>query len=616
MKTLLLFFGLCLSFAGISQKCPCFNIQPDSLGCAPYTFTVKDCSNGSVEYVYETNGPPTAVTSHTYDNPGLYFVTQSGNFTCGSTATIKKITHSVLVKPTPNPKITSFPCANNKALIIANDVQYDEYILTSSTNKKDTIKKGSSGIVDLNFSPISIKGNYFGAKCGGQTTLTSTGNVILPNVSIFKLTVNDDLSADIFYNGISSEMYQVQIKDNVSNTYSIYDTIKNSSQQSLNLKALNKDLLYCVKMRAIDYCGQTGSFSNEVCTIKLKGTAVPEKNNLTWETNSSGNNFSIAVNGQSNSDFQVRPQPRQYSDTIIKCGNNYCYQITETTPENSISISNKICLNAISKKKPFTISDLQSDVKGGFINLEWPATVSLVNSYTVISSTDKSVYNFLGNSNTTGFVDILNYPIVNQICYKVSYTDNCGNTSDYSSLSCPVFLSGFVVDALSRNLIWKPYVGWAEGVKEYIVEKTDENGNPYSSVSVGNSLEYIDKGLDTLEQVINFRIKAVSTSGKISYSNIFKALQKGNFNMPNAFTPNGDGLNDIFHAEGLFIREFNLEIWNRNGEGVFATKSFRQGWDGKVNGQNAPVDTYMYKVQATDKQGNVYKRNGTLQLIK
>ena len=155
-----------------------------------------------------------------------------------------------------------------------------------------------------------------------------------------------------------------------------------------------------------------------------------------------------------------------------------------------------------------------------------------------------------------------------------------------------------------------------DGVKEYIVEKIDENGNPYSTINVGNSLEYVDKGLDTLEQVINFRIKVVSNSGKISFSNVWKALQKGNFNMPNAFTPNGDGLNDTFHAEGLFITEFNLEIWNRNGEGVFATKSFRQGWDGKVNGQNAPVDTYMYKVQATDKEGNTYKRNGTLQLIK
>ena len=86
--------------------------------------------------------------------------------------------------------------------------------------------------------------------------------------------------------------------------------------------------------------------------------------------------------------------------------------------------------------------------------------------------------------------------------------------------------------------------------------------------------------------------------------------------MPNAFTPNGDGLNDICHAEGLFIKDFSLEIWDRNGAGVFATKTFNQGWDGKINGLPAPPDAYMYRAEAVDKLGFVYKLSGTIQLIK
>ena len=59
-----------------------------------------------------------------------------------------------------------------------------------------------------------------------------------------------------------------------------------------------------------------------------------------------------------------------------------------------------------------------------------------------------------------------------------------------------------------------------------------------------------------------------------------------------------------------------MEIWNRFGEGVFAGNSIKQGWDGKVNGQDAPVDTYMYKYESVDKIGNTNKGTGTLQLLK
>ncbi len=53
--------------------------------------------------------------------------------------------------------------------------------------------------------------------------------------------------------------------------------------------------------------------------------------------------------------------------------------------------------------------------------------------------------------------------------------------------------------------------------------------------------------------------------------------------IPNAFTPNGDGLNDIFRpvVELELVRQFHLSIYNRWGERIFETSDAGKGWDGK-----------------------------------
>jgi len=52
------------------------------------------------------------------------------------------------------------------------------------------------------------------------------------------------------------------------------------------------------------------------------------------------------------------------------------------------------------------------------------------------------------------------------------------------------------------------------------------------------------------------------------------------FYMPNAFTPDGDGLNDIFKPEGTFVKDIQWMIFNRWGEMIFESKDLNKGWDG------------------------------------
>jgi gliding motility-associated-like protein len=70
------------------------------------------------------------------------------------------------------------------------------------------------------------------------------------------------------------------------------------------------------------------------------------------------------------------------------------------------------------------------------------------------------------------------------------------------------------------------------------------------------------------------------------------------FHFPNAFTPDGDGLNDEFKAIGQpdNLTSFRIMIFNRWGQMVFETKDITHSWDGTYKNQAAPAGTYVYRI--------------------
>ena len=88
-------------------------------------------------------------------------------------------------------------------------------------------------------------------------------------------------------------------------------------------------------------------------------------------------------------------------------------------------------------------------------------------------------------------------------------------------------------------------------------------------------------------------------------------------NIPNAFSPNGDGNNDRFKplGSGAFAGDFQMSIWNRWGQEVYrSTDPTSDGWDGKFNGQDAPTGVYAYIISYKNIYGEskIVKDNVTL----
>ena len=90
------------------------------------------------------------------------------------------------------------------------------------------------------------------------------------------------------------------------------------------------------------------------------------------------------------------------------------------------------------------------------------------------------------------------------------------------------------------------------------------------------------------------------------------------FWVPSAFTPDGNGHNDVFFVRGGGFVTFEFSIYNRYGQLLFITKDITEGWDGtnKVNGQETPPDAYVYKINGVLSDGTVVNTKGLVNLIK
>jgi gliding motility-associated-like protein len=78
------------------------------------------------------------------------------------------------------------------------------------------------------------------------------------------------------------------------------------------------------------------------------------------------------------------------------------------------------------------------------------------------------------------------------------------------------------------------------------------------------------------------------------------------FWIPNAFTPNGNGINDVFKPTLMGVHEYRFLIFNRWGENIYETRNSDAGWDGTYKGHSCTDDVYVYKIMFRDDVRNDY----------
>ena len=90
----------------------------------------------------------------------------------------------------------------------------------------------------------------------------------------------------------------------------------------------------------------------------------------------------------------------------------------------------------------------------------------------------------------------------------------------------------------------------------------------------------------------------------------------GNLFVPNAFSPNGDEVNDILYVSNDCIKEIVFRIYDRWGRKVFESTDIKQGWDGRFESRKMNSAVFAYYLQATLRNGEKKTKEGNISLIK
>jgi gliding motility-associated-like protein len=583
-------------------------------------------------YTYTNSSSSTTDTFYTYTTPGIYSITQVIYYNGNPIPTTKN--NYIQILTTPDPQISVAICEGGIVKVTTDNI-YDKYIIDYKDGTIDTIGPSATDIhtyTNYSTQTITVKGRYLPTWCGSaDVTTTVTPIQFLKNPDFTTLVVNSQSSngsISLLFNASPEQNYVIQ--QNINNTTSggfiSLDTLRKiSGPQTYIINNLNTQFdTYCYRILSIDDCNPPKS-SDIICSLINTVVPVNNQNNVSWTAHLAGNESSYSVIRDNSSIQTISPPTTTYSDGTVKCGVNYCYKIiadinrTVGVGSSLQSISGEQCVTAISTNIPPAVSKINSTILNGAAMVFWDTpTSSSVKTYNILRSQNGGAYSKNGNSNTPIFTDKSVSIPDNSYCYEVSYSDSCDKPSTLSASTCPVILNVSIdpSNVFKNNLTWTSYIGsWIPD--DYIVQRLDENNQIISMTPVGTILSYQDLTTNNSSQFIRYRILAQRNGGTdVSFSNVVEIKYEGQVYLPTAFTPNADGSNDVFFAEGRFIKNFKMSIFSRWGEIVFISDQMTDGWNGFYNGVPATADAYAYLVQATDYWGKTITKRGSVTLIK
>lgn len=297
-------------------------------------------------------------------------------------------------------------------------------------------------------------------------------------------------------------------------------------------------------------------------------------------------------------------------NTYLNCTNctNPRATVTDSIQYTVTGTSAFGCLNTdsviVKVKKPFRITASNGDTlcigdkypmfASGAENYLWSPPLGLTSTgtaSTIASPTTTTVYKILGYDNLNCFRDSLFVPVVVYNYPVIGLKDTTIRSGDTIRLN-PLFSNDVT------NALWF----------------TNYN------LSCTNCLIPLAWPLKTT----NYRVRATNQGGCETTRNIKVNVTCGKENIfiPNAFTPDGNNLNDRFTILGKGLQSIMyLRIYNRWGNLVFEKTYFDAnnrslGWDGKINGQNAPPGMYSYSTQVLCGDGGIFALNGNVYLIR
>jgi len=488
----------------------------------------------------------------TYNVLGMHTITMYGNV--GSVGDSVKRVNYVQVLPTPKPKIRLTRCAGTVKVEFAEFAPYDRYRVKIGANPDVLITAN-------NPAPITAPAGTYNINIVGEYNLNKT-------------------TGDSFESGNNADttISNFQIYSNLSE---IANTFK-VEQQGLASTCNGKIKITIPKV-----------FTDIRYEIAISKSGKPFEILETLE-NKNQDNYTLDVEGLNTLGKEQRVEIRLRD----LCNNLYIFsQIILPTTSNLPLVVQKVNASFNLENK---------------LQISWTSTGQ--------AQEELKTYQVLENGKVLDVTSNIQLAFSDKntknSCYTVEYTTACGIKTLSSEITCPVILKGRDISVEARYLEWTPYKNSEnEEVIKYDVVKFNSIGGAIDNFPAGTALRFTDDKEDLENQVVQYRIEAMTISGKY-FSNLVRIERPVRIFFPNVFTPNGDGLNDTFFPKGVFIKTLTMSIFNQNGQKLFESSALGEGWDGTFQGKPVPAGVYIYACEVEDLIGNHVKNSGTFLLQK
>jgi gliding motility-associated-like protein len=579
---------------------------------------------------------------------GTYWIAQIGKDASGD----KYLTcDAVTVIPEVQPKIIVERCKNNVVRVrFPADVNnfYTKYRINWNDATPETevgvapsITPDHTYILPPVGGKLSIQGTYNanGALCVSKYFDYDVLPGAAPYISLVH-SINSGASAKLEFKEFETDKgYDIEYRKQGETSWTAWgNQFKNGTAQINNLDTKSS---YCFRIKTQDPCGNTIYSTHEACSIRLE-TKITAKNTVKLDWNHPINSGisrynitreTIGVAGSKIGPFNPTPSGSNTHTDIegngLKCGNRYIYNVSTD-------------YLASSKNVKIISADIEADLRQTTTlpkpNIVGVASVIDRNSKIQVNIQDLNpiaspIYNFhrsenggdyklTSTENKNLFTDIDVKPSNNYYCYKIQIGDDCNNLSEFSVPFCSILLKA----NNSSTLKWTEYID-EPSIKQYVnynIAETDENGgNPqtfeFNLKDLNKEIDYSKLRGDKQESY--FMITGIYTPPSVfggipQNSNFVRVVLPPKIYAPTAFTPNGDGDNDVFDIKDKFIEEYKITMFDRWGKPFY--EAANQGWSGRDQEEstNMPPGYYAFKIDAKDQVGQKVIKTGSVLLIR
>ena len=347
------------------------------------------------------------------------------------------------------------------------------------------------------------------------------------------------------------------------------------------------------------------------CTIELSASPGPEMVFLNWnayvgwDTVLTYEIYRVTGYEETGGTLigSVEGNITSFVDTSIGCDTFLCYRVSAigNVTGSLYSWSDTACtrLDDIALSTPeemihATVEDNQD------VRVAWLPTLVEAAEFVNLERNSGGGWSLMGAfpPSTVSYLDTTTDVSSTSYHYRISVEDSCAHATPWSRISTSILLQ-ITHTEISAELSWSAYLDWAIGVERYEIELRDPSTGSWSTIATvgGTETTFLDDISVRGTGELCYRVRAFETGGNLSFSLSNEACIIPEIEIPNTFTPNGDGFNDTFRIISLEHYPDNiLRLYNRWGDEIYSKEGYVNDWDGTnaKNGKKLPDGVYYY----------------------